>query len=58
MHAVSTNQIADILHFNPIQDGGDKKARPTSFFSATSAKVGIRPQNFLAFSFKNFAILV
>ena len=32
---------------NPIQYGGRPKSPPTSFFSVTSAKVGISPQNFL-----------
>ena len=41
--------------------GGVKKESPpppTSFFSVTSAKVGIRPQNFLAFSFNPYATMV
>ena len=45
------------LYFNPIQDGGGKKALPTSFSPVTSTNVGIRPQNFLTFSFYPFATL-
>ena len=47
-----------VIHLNPIQDGGGQKSPSTSFFSVTSAKVGISPQNFLTFSFKFFATLV
>ena len=46
--------------FNLTQDGGRAKSShpPTSFSSVASAKVGIRPHNFLAFSFNPFATLV
>ena len=47
--------------FNPIQDGwggGGAKTLPTSFSPVTSTNVGIRPQNFLPFSFDPFDILV
>ena len=43
---------------NPIQDGGGKKALPTSFSPVTSTNVGFGPQNFLTFSFNPFATLV
>ena len=44
---------------NPIQDrGGDKRASPTSAFPVTSTNIGIRPQNFLTFSFNPFSTLV
>ena len=39
--------------FNPIQDGG-QKGLPTSFSPVTSTNTGIRPQNFLTFSFNSF----
>ena len=35
-----------------------QKGPPTSFSSVTSSNVGIRPQNFLTFSFNHFAALV
>ena len=38
--------------------GGGKKAQPTSFSPVTSTHVGIRPQNFLTFSFNPFDRLV
>ena len=44
-----------------MRGGGGQKGKPsppTSFFSVTSAKVGIRPQNFLAFSFNPYATMV
>ena len=47
--------------FNPIRDWGGrggKKAPPTSFSTVTSTNVGIRPQNFLTFSFNPFERLV
>ena len=37
---------------------GGKKALPTSFSPVTSTNVGIRPQNFLTFSFNPFDRLV
>ena len=40
--------------FYPIQDGGTKRPPLTSF----SPNVGIRPQNFLTFSFNPFDRLV
>ena len=44
------------LCFYPIQDGGGgQKAPSTSFSPATSANVGISPENFLSFSFNPFA---
>ena len=44
------------LCFYPIQDGGEgQKAPSTSFSPATSASVGISPENFLSFSFNPFA---
>ena len=43
--------------FKPIQDGGESAA-PTSFSPVTSANVGIKPQNFLTFSFNPFDRLV
>ena len=47
---------------NPIQDGrgggGGTKARPTSFTPVTSTNVGLRPQNFLTFSFNPFDTLL
>ena len=39
---------------NPIQDDGGKKG-PTSFSPGISTNVGIRPQNFLTFSFNPFS---
>ena len=47
--------------FNPIQDGmggGGQKGPSTNLSSVTSANVGIRPQNFLTFSFSPFSTLV
>ena len=47
--------------FNPIQDGGGgggQKGPPTSFSPVTSTNIGIRPQNFLTFSFNPFDRLV
>ena len=44
------------LAINPIQDGG-KKPPPLPVFSP-STNVGIRPQNFLTFSFNPFDRLV
>ena len=41
-------------NINPIQDGGTKKALPTSFSPVTSTNVRISPQNFLTFSFNPF----
>ena len=35
-----------------------QKGPPTSFSSVTSSNLGIRPQNFLTFSFNHFAALV
>ena len=46
------------LVFNPIQDGGAKKAPPTSFSPVTSANIGIVPQTFLIFSYNPLATLV
>ena len=46
------------LNINPIQDGGDKKAPPTSFPPVTSTNIRISPQNFLTFSFNLFATLI
>ena len=46
------------IAFNPIQDGGGKKAPPTSFSPVTSTNVGISPKNFLTFSFNPFDRLV
>ena len=48
---------------NPIQDGrgkggGGQKDPPTSFSPVTYTNVGIRPQNFLTFSFNPFDRLV
>ena len=47
----------------PIQDeegggGGGQKGPPSSFSPITSTNVGIRPQNFLTFSFNPFVTLV
>ena len=42
---------------NTIKDGG-QKSPPNSFSSVTSTNVGIRPKNFLNFSFNPFATLV
>ena len=60
-----------ITPFNPIQNegegtvgggggggGGGQKGPLTSFSSATSGNKGISLQNFLAFKFNSFAILV
>ena len=50
-----------LLSVNPIQNGrgGAKKPPPpTSFSPVTSTNVGVRPQNFLIFSFKPFATLL
>ena len=50
--------------FNPIQDeggggvGGGQKVPPTSFSPVTSTNVGVRPQNFITFSFNPFATLM
>ena len=38
--------------------GGGKKASPTSFSPVTSTNAGIKPQNFLTFSFNPFATVV
>ena len=48
------------LKFNPIQDGGEQKwpPPPTSFSPVTSTNVGIRPKNFLTFSYNPFATLM
>ena len=46
------------LNVNPIQDGGDKKALPTSFSAVTFTNIRISPQNFLTFSFNLFATLI
>ena len=48
--------ICKIEILNPIQNGGQKSPR-TSFSPVTSTNVGIRPQNFLTFSFSPFATL-
>ena len=48
----------NIYLLKPVQDGGGKKAAPTSFSPATSRNVGMGPKNFLAFSFNHFATLV
>ena len=40
------------MDFDPIQDGAPS---PASFSPVTSTNVGIRPQNFLTFSFNPFA---
>ena len=50
-----------LIRINPIQDGGGwgwQKGPPTSFFSVTSTKVGLSPQNFLTFSVNTFATVV
>ena len=52
------NLIKSINLVNPIQDGGGKKAPPTSFSSVTSTNVGFGPQKFLTFSFNSFSTLV
>ena len=54
--------------FNPIQDwrgegggggvGVGEKVLPTSFSPVTSTNVGVRPQNFMTFSFNPFATLL
>ena len=47
------------LKLNPIQDGGGGQKGPfTSFSPVTFTNVGIRPQNFLTFSFNPFDRLV
>ena len=48
-----------LLSVNPIQNGGGPKSPlpPTSFSPVTSTNVGVRPQNFLTFSFNPFAAL-
>ena len=47
---------------NPIQDGAGgeegQKPPPSSFTPVTSTNVGIRPQNFLTFSFNPFDTLL
>ena len=44
--------------FNPIQDGGEQKGLPTSFYPVTSTNLGLSPQNSLTFSFSPFSTLV
>ena len=38
--------------------GGGGGSPPTTFYPVTSTNVGIRPQNFMTFSFKTFDRLV
>ena len=45
------------IRFNPIHDGGSKKA-PTSFSPVTSTNVGFGPKKFLTFSFNPFATVL
>ena len=47
-----------VFNVNPIQDGGGKKAPPTSFSPVTSTNAETSPKNFLTFSFNAFVTLV
>ena len=57
-HKINLFDIITTIYkiLNPIQNGGQKSPR-TSFFPVTSTNVGIRPQNFLTFSFSPFVTL-
>ena len=55
----TSDQYSYFNTFNPIQDGGGgQKVPPTSFSPVTSTNVGVRPQNFITFSFNPFATLM
>ena len=52
-----------LMHFNPIQDGGQegggaKAAHPNSFSPVTSTNVGLSPQNVWTFNFNPCTTLV
>ena len=62
-HSVHLYAQMKLLSVNPIQNGGwggraKSPLPPTSFSPVTSTNVGVRPQNFLIFSFKPFATLL